>query len=114
MTGGDQVTRRQRIDDLTSFAVPEQPALSPDGEEIVYVLRTSDAEADTTARALWRVGARDGEPRQLTRGSSDGSPAWSPDGSRIAFARAQDGPPQIWSIPAGGGEPEQLTTLPLG
>jgi Tol biopolymer transport system component len=108
------VTRRQRIDDLTTFAVPEQPALSPDGGQIVYVLRTCDADADRNVRALWRVGTRDGEPRRLTRGTADSAPAWSPGGTGLAFLRAQDGPPQVWLLPAGGGEPEQLTTLPLG
>ena len=51
------MTRRLRIDDLTAFAVPEQPALSPDGGRCVYVLRTSDADADKTVRELWCVGA---------------------------------------------------------
>ena len=108
------MARRPRIDDLSTFAVPEQPALSPDAMQIVYVVRTTDTDADRAARALWRVGTRDGEPRQLTRGSADTSPAWSPDGSRIAFLREQEGPAQLWSLPADGGEPEQLTTLPLG
>ncbi|MET1072738.1 MAG: serine hydrolase, partial [Umezawaea sp.] len=108
------MTRRQRIDDLTAFAVPEQPALSPDGERIVYALRTVDAGADRTVRALWTVGARTGAPRQLTRGRSDSAPAWSPDGGRIAFLRSQDGPAQVWLLPADGGEPEQVTSLPLG
>jgi len=108
------VTRRQRIDDLTTFAVPEQPALSPDGSQIIYVLRTVDADADAGLKSLWRVGARGGEPEQLTRGKGDSAPAWSPDGTKVAFLRAQDGPPQVWVLPAGGGEPEQVTTLPLG
>ena len=106
--------RRQRIDDLTTFVVPEQPALSPDGSQVVYVLRTSDAAADAEVRTLWRVGVREGEPEQLTRGKADVAPAWSPDGRKVAFLRAEDGPPQIWLLPAAGGEPEQLTTLPLG
>jgi dipeptidyl aminopeptidase/acylaminoacyl peptidase len=108
------VTRRQRIDDLTTLAVPEQPALSPDGSQIVYVLRGSDVDADRIVRSLWRVGARTGVPHQLTRGQADSAPAWSPDGTSVAFLRVQDGPAQLWLLPAGGGEPEQLTTLPLG
>lgn len=114
MTEEEPVTRRQRIDDLTALAVPDQPALSPDGSQIVYVLRTSDVDADRTVRSLWCVAADTGEPRQLTRGQADTSPAWSPDGTSVAFLRVQDGPPQLWLLPAGGGEAEQLTTLPLG
>ena len=41
------MTRRLRIDDLTSLAVPSQPALSPDGARVVYVLRTLDARRRT-------------------------------------------------------------------
>src|SRR6202042_87602 len=55
-----------------------------------------------------------GEPVRLTRGQADSGPAWSPDGTRIAFLRGPDGPAQLWLLPADGGEPEQLTTLPLG
>ncbi|HEY3557305.1 MAG TPA: serine hydrolase [Kribbella sp.] len=108
------MTRRLRIDDLTELAVPEQPVLSPDGTQLVYVLRTTDAEADRTLRSLWRIPASGGTPQQLTRGEADLAPAWSPDGSQLAFLRAKDGPAQLWLLPAGGGEPEQLTTLPLG
>jgi dipeptidyl aminopeptidase/acylaminoacyl peptidase/CubicO group peptidase (beta-lactamase class C family) len=108
------VTRRQRIEDLTAFAVPEQPALSPDGAQILYVLRTQDEQADRAARSIWRVGTRSGEPERLTRGPADAAPAWSPDGRRIAFLRASDAPAQVWLLPTAGGEPEQVTTLPLG
>ncbi|MFD4637723.1 serine hydrolase [Lentzea sp. NPDC058436] len=96
------------IEDLYGHALPEQPALSPDGSEVVYVLRTTDRENDRDERALWRL--VNGTAKQLTRGKADTSPAWSPDG-RLAFLRAQDGPAQIWLL---DGEPEQLTTLPLG
>src|SRR5689334_3194163 len=97
-----------------TLAIPEQPAIAPDGSQTVYVLRTVDADADRTVRNLWRVGSRSGEPEQLTRGGADSSPAWSPDGKRIAFLRGGEGAAQLWLLPVGGGEPEQLTTLPLG
>lgn len=108
------MTRRQRIDDLTALALPEEPALAPDGSEIVYVLSKVDADADRNVRSLWRVGTMSGAPRQLTRGDADFSPAWSPDGTRVAFLRGADGPAQMWLLPMDGGEPEQLTSLPLG
>ncbi|GAA1011562.1 serine hydrolase [Acrocarpospora pleiomorpha] len=108
------MTRRQRIDDLTDLAIPEQPALSPDGSQCVYVLRTGDAGADRAGRSIWRVGTRAGLPHRLTRGHADSAPAWSPDGTQVVFLRAQDGPPQLWLLPVDGGEPHQLTTLPLG
>ncbi|HEX3649504.1 MAG TPA: serine hydrolase, partial [Pseudonocardiaceae bacterium] len=108
------MTRRPRIADLTDIAVPEQPALSPDGSRIAYVLRTQDTEADRPVTSLWRVDTAGGDPARLTRGTGDSSPSWSPDGTRLAFLRAADGPAQLWVLPADGGEPERLTTLPLG
>ncbi|MFG1610181.1 serine hydrolase [Actinoplanes sp. NPDC049265] len=102
------MARRLRIEDLRDVAVPEQPALGPDGR-VVYVLRTVDVEADRTDRALWITGP-DQQPRRLTRGPADTSPAWSPDGTRLAFVRDK----QIWLLPADGGEPEAVTELPMG
>ncbi|MDX3658760.1 LpqB family beta-propeller domain-containing protein [Streptomyces sp. ID05-26A] len=96
------------IEDLYGHALPEQPAVSPDGSEIVYVLRTTDRENDRDERALWRV--VNGTAKQLTRGKADTSPAFSPDG-KLVFLRAQDGPAQLWLL---DGEPEKLTDLPLG
>jgi dipeptidyl aminopeptidase/acylaminoacyl peptidase len=133
------VTRRQRIADLMTFALPEQPALSPDAREVVYVLATTDKATGNAMRSLWRVSATGGAARRLTRGSCDVAPAWSPDGTSVAFLRAGDGSAhdggahdggahdggahdggaldgtaQVWLLPMDGGEPEQLTTLPLG
>ncbi|MFG3438202.1 prolyl oligopeptidase family serine peptidase [Nonomuraea sp. NPDC047897] len=109
------MTRRLRLDDLWSFAIPSSPALCPDGSRVVYVLRTADREADRNRRALWSVGTAPGAaPTPLTTGWADTAPAWSPDGSRIAFLRSGDGPSQVHLIPAAGGEPRQVTDLPMG
>lgn len=108
------MTRRMQIADLTRIQVPEQVALRPDGEQIVYVLRGCDADADRGISNLWRVAAVTGEPQQLTRGDSDSSPAWSPDGRSIAFLRTTGAHAQLWTMDAAGGEPRQLTSLPWG
>ncbi|MEJ1200458.1 MULTISPECIES: serine hydrolase [unclassified Streptomyces] len=108
------MTRRLGFDDLYAIALPEQPALSPDGTRIAYVLRTADRENDRDDRALWTVPTGCGAARRLTRGPDDTAPAWSPDGRWIAFLRGGDGPPQLWLLPAEGGEPEPVTDLPAG
>ncbi|MEV0842135.1 serine hydrolase [Actinocatenispora sera] len=103
---------RPSIDDLYAIALPEQPAVAPDGS-IAYVLRTVRRDADRDRRTVWLV--RPGQPaRQLTFGEADAAPVFSPDGTRLAFLRAADGPAQVWLLPVAGGEAEQLTSLPLG
>lgn len=106
------MARRVSIDDLYNFALPEQPAAGPDGR-IAYVLRTTDRANDRDLRALWTV-VPGSEPRRLTQGTADSAPAWSPNGDRIAFLRAGDDAAQVWILPSVGGEPEQVTSLPLG
>src|SRR5262249_8652783 len=92
----------------------EQPTLSRDGKRCAYVLRELDAAEDRATRSIWCVELDGGSPRRITHGPADSAPAWSPDGTTLAFLRASDGPPQVWLLPADAGEPEQVTTWPLG
>ncbi|MBM2614982.1 serine hydrolase [Actinoplanes sp. LDG1-06] len=108
------MARRAQIEDLVSVAAPEQPALSPDGGRIAYVLRAADQKADRVTREIWLAGPDGSGARRLTRGPADTSPAWSPDGRQIAFLRGGAGPAQLWLLPADGGEAEPVTDLPLG
>ncbi|MEU4363826.1 serine hydrolase [Promicromonospora sp. NPDC023987] len=108
------MTRHLTLEDLPSIAVPSQPALAPDGA-LAYVVRTLDTEADTAVHSIWLAGAGGAEPRRLTHGRADTSPAWSPDGGTLAFLRAgTDGPAQLWTLPVAGGEATAVTDLPLG
>lgn len=64
------------------------PVFSPNGKALVYAAGTPGDRADHLfVRSLNPPGA---PPRQLTAGDvSDASPSFSPNGSRIVFARAQ-------------------------
>ena len=65
---------------------------------------------------IFVVSADGGPPQQLTDGDfADADPAWSPDGSAIAFTSARhedrdyDNAADVWLVPAAGGEPRRLT-----
>lgn len=84
------------------------PALSPDGDSVVFVSSTSSTSK------LWILDLTDGSLRQLTtHGFLDRDPNWSPDGSKIVFASTQDGGTdfEIYTMSAdGSGTPQRLTS----
>ena len=78
------------------------------------LLRFPDVSKDTIvfsyAGDLWLVPTSGGIARRIT--TSPGLelfPKFSPDGSQIAFTGEYDGKPNVYVIPAEGGQPKQLT-----
>ena len=62
------------------------PALSPDGRQAVVSVQEWSIEKNKPTASLWLVDVASATTRRLTTGTgSDTAPAWSPDGSRIAF-----------------------------
>jgi tricorn protease len=62
---------------------------------------------------LWTVGRSGGEAHRLTNGIGiETDPAFSPDGSLIAFTGEYDGNTDVYVIPAAGGVPKRLTYHP--
>ncbi|MDA8016831.1 MAG: S9 family peptidase [Thermoanaerobaculia bacterium] len=108
-------TRGLTADDLVRMKRLSDPQPSPDGGWIVYVLRTTDMEADRGRTDLWLVDtAGEVEPRQLTtHPASDSTPRWAPDGGSIYFLSSRGGSSQVWRLPTTGGEAVQTTDLPL-
>jgi dipeptidyl aminopeptidase/acylaminoacyl peptidase len=102
------------INDLVTLQRLSDPQVSPDGSRVLYVLRSTDMEADRGRTDLWMARTDGtGEPRQLTSHSAnDSSPRWSPDGRLVYFLSSREGSAQIWRIPVDGGEATQVTRLP--
>ncbi len=93
------------------------PALSPDGRQAAYSVQEWSIEKNKPTAALWLTDVASASSRRLTAGtSSDSAPAWSPDGSRIAFVskRFDDETAALYVIPVAGGEAEKLVELPWG
>lgn len=107
-------TRPLRVDDLYRFAIPDQPALAPDGSRVAYTLTTQDAGLDRPVRSLWLVATGGGPagpaPHRLTSGPDDHTPIWSPDGTTLAFLRGG----QLHLLRPDDGEARRLTELDHG
>ena len=102
------------VHDMVAMDRISEPRASLDGNRIVFVVRTTDLEANAGKYSLWLVGADGTGLRRLTspRGN-DRSPRWAPDGKTIFFLSTRSGSSQVWRISADGGEAEQVTDLPL-
>lgn len=86
--------------------VTEDPVISPDGQRIAYIRAIGDYESAGPADTeLWTMGIDGFDPAPIpTDGTRHGSPAWSPDGERLAFVRYADADaPELVTIPAAGG-----------
>lgn len=92
---------------LTSMQAEQMVAgaWSPDGGRIAF---DAAIEGNTD---IYVVSTEGGSPVRLTTHASiDGLPEWSPDAKFLYFSSTASGPvPEIWRIPAGGGEAEQIT-----
>lgn len=81
------------------------------------LLRFPDICGDTVvftyAGDLWTASVEGGTAARLTAGPGvEQSARFSPDCSRIAFTGQYGGDDQVYVVPAGGGEPVQLTWYP--
>jgi len=108
-----QAKRGMSLIDLAELKRILNPQLSPDGKTVIYEQSHADWRRDGP---VWNIFRQEigGTPRQLTFFEGGEIPApgdlrWSPDGNTIMFVRASGGPPQVWLMPADGGEPSALT-----
>jgi Tol biopolymer transport system component/DNA-binding winged helix-turn-helix (wHTH) protein len=77
-----------------------QPVLTRDGRRIAFL----SAENGSTPPSVWIQDSQDGSSRQVSKGGEHhSSPAWSPDGSKVAFLRVQRSATDVVIANTGGG-----------
>jgi len=87
--------------DASSPLLLRKPALGPDSICFAY------------GGDLWLVGREGGAARRLTSGPGEETdPAFSPDGSLIAFTGEYGGKRDVYVVASGGGMPRRLTHHP--
>jgi dipeptidyl aminopeptidase/acylaminoacyl peptidase len=103
-------------EDLLKFHIVSDPQLSPNGKWIAFVKKHTNIEKNENVTNLWIADVTGkSQPRQFTSGGKDGSPRWSPDGTRLAFTSGREKPKsQLYTMSAEGGEAVALTQLPEG
>ncbi len=114
LTAAPASPRPYTVQDQVTMRRLSEPRVSPDGQRIAFVLRTTDMEANKGRTDLWLVNADGSGARQLTsHPDSDNQPVWAPDGRSLFFLSSRGGSSQVWRLPIDGGEPQQVTKLPL-
>lgn len=88
------------------------PRISPDGQRVLYNVRTTDWAGNRGVAGLWVIEA-DGQARRLAISDGGGSSGrWAPDGS-IYFLSSRGGSSQVWRADREGQVAVQVTTLPI-
>lgn len=96
---------------LEDYTGPTSPSWSPDGRKIVFESGLGHEQTGSGNRDVFVMEVETGEVTRLTDDPArDEYPALSPDGSKIAFTRQQDGVVDIYLMNADGTAVTQLTS----
>ena len=119
VTAPKPAARSFQLEDAFRLEFFQDAQLSPDGQQLAYVLQRTDPEANDGDGAdhcnIWLQNLADESAFPLTSGDHrDLSPRWSPDGKQISFISTRAGAPQLYLIAPDGGEARQLTHLGQG
>jgi len=107
--------RRVKPEDLYELLSVGNPVFSPDGKRAAYVVTGISEEKNDYYSNIFVLDPETKQSFQWTHGKCRShSPAWSPDGTRLAFVSNRNGDPQIYVMNTDGGEAKQVTDAEKG
>ncbi len=100
------------VRDMLAMARVSDPRVSPDRSRVLFSVNTPNLAKNKGENVLWVANLDGSGVRPLGQpGASQGR--WSPDGRTVFFVSGRSGSAQVWRQPVEGGEPAQVTALPL-
>ncbi|HEY4545483.1 MAG TPA: S9 family peptidase [Pedomonas sp.] len=102
--------------DLVTLNRVSEPALSPDGKWLAYVMRETDMAANKGRTDLFVLDltAKGAEPRRIAAdATSDSAPQWSSDGQHLFFLSSRSGSSQVWRYTFASGMAQPVTSFPV-
>ena len=109
--------RPMTLNDVKSIVTISDVQLRPDGKQILYIASRGDYSKDLVDRTLMLYDLAAGTQRALTNDRTGlASPAWSPDGTQVAFlaAAGSDEVEQVWVMNLRGGDSRMVSEAPRG
>src|SRR5260221_649927 len=108
-----QQPRPWKATDYYQLSFVADPQLSPDGRRVAFTVTTVVEDKDKRHSEIWMVAADGSAPayRYTSPSTEASSPAWSPDGSLLAFSSRREGSEDdVWFLRTGapGGEAFQI------
>ena len=102
------------VRDLIAFDRLSEPAVSPDGQSVVFTVSTLDLDANRRRTDLWWMRIDGSGLKKLTTSpAGDTSAVWQRDGARVFFLSSRSGSSQVWAVDPASGAETQITQLPL-
>ncbi|WP_391562492.1 prolyl oligopeptidase family serine peptidase, partial [Novosphingobium sp.] len=84
--------------DLVTLKRLAAPAVSPDGQWVVYQQTDTDPVSYKRVTGLWQVSIKGAAPQRIAdiADAAESAPAFSPDGKRLYFISDKSGSDQLW------------------
>ena len=108
-------TRVPTIDDMVTLKRVSQPAISPDGARVAYVIRKANWDENSFETEIWLSDVQTGMSVAVTQAKkTSDAPSFSPDGLSLAFLSDREGKRQVYEMSLSGGESRKLTSTEEG
>jgi dipeptidyl aminopeptidase/acylaminoacyl peptidase len=100
------------VHDLLAMERISDPRVSPDGTRVAFAVSVPDVEKNRSSQDLYLAATDGAWTRRLTNEGA-GQARWARDGQTLYFVSSRSGSAQVYSLSLEGGEPRQVTKLPL-